>query len=301
MTSVARRVLPRIGLYALIALLLAYCVAPFLWLLISSFQTEREIVSVPPHWVPQRPTLENYIALIIGPPTTVQDKLRLPEQGGFVPASARDVLPSLRNSLLIGLSVAFIDLLLGSLAAYALARLKFRGKGKVGYFILALRIVPDVSLVIPFFLLVRSLGLLDNPLSLIMTYVGTTLPFAVYILTGYFGTIPEEIDEAAQVDGCTRLQALFRVILPIAAPGLIAAGVFSFMASWNEFLYALVFTKTAASLTIPVVIATFTSDFNISFSLMNAAGVVSALPPVVLAMIFQRYLVEGLSMGAVKE
>lgn len=276
-----------------------YMTAPFLWLMISSVQSEREIVSVPPHWVPQEPTLENYSALF-NPPKSDSDRAKLPEQGGFVPASARDLMPSMRNSLTTALTVAGINVLLGALAAYAFSRFRFRGRTQLTYAILGLRIVPDVALVIPFFMLIRNANLLDSPLALILTYVGATLPFSVFILTGFLDTIPKELDQAAMVDGAGPWQVLTKIILPIASPGLIAAAVFSFMASWNEFLFALIFTKTAKSITLPVIVATFTSDFNISFALMNAAGVLAVIPPVVLALFFRRYLVDGLTRGAVK-
>lgn len=289
----------RVAFYAAVLAMGLYMTAPFMWLIISSFQTEREIVSVPPHWIPTQPTLENYVALF-DPPKTDADRAKLPEQGGFVPASARDLMPSMRNSLVTALVVAAMNVALGCLAAYAFARLRFRGKRFLSLAILGLRIVPDVALVIPFFLLIRNAGLIDSPLSLILTYMGMTLPFSVFILTGFLATIPKELDEAAMVDGAGSWQVLMRIILPIASPGLIAAAVFSFMASWNEFLFALIFTKTAKSMTLPVIVATFTSDFNISFSLMNAAGVLAVIPPVLLALFFRRYLVDGLTRGAVK-
>jgi len=294
-----RKRLTRVAFYAAVLAMGLYVTSPFLWLIISSFQTEREIVSVPPHWIPQKPTLENYQALF-DPPKSDSDRAKLPEQGGFVPASARDLLPSMRNSLLTALVVASINVLFGTLAAYAFARFRFRGRQMLTYAILSLRIVPDVALVIPFFMLIRTAGLLDSPLALVLTYLGATLPFSVFILTGFLQTIPKELDEAAMVDGAGPWQTLWRIILPIASPGLIAAAVFSFMASWNEFLFALIFTETARSITLPVIVATFTSDFNISFSLMNAAGVLAVIPPVVLALFFRRYLVDGLTRGAVK-
>jgi len=289
----------RVLLYGAVIVMGVYMLAPFAWLIISSFQTEREIVSVPPHWMPRQPTLENYQALF-NPPKSDSDRAKLPEQGGFVPASARDLLPSMRNSMLVATVVALSNVVIGGMAAYAFARFRFRGKQGLSYGVLGLRIVPDVALVIPFFLLIKNAGLLDSPLALIVTYIGATLPFSVFILTGFLQTIPRELDQAALVDGATPLQVLTRILLPIAAPGLIAAGVFSFMASWNEFLFALVYTKTAHSFTLPVIVATFTSDFNISFSLMNAAGVLAVVPPVILALVFQRYLVDGLTRGAVK-
>lgn len=292
--------LARVPVYLGALAITAYCVLPFLWLVIGSLQTEREIVSVPPHWVPQELTLENYGHLVYGPPVDPGGRIRLPEEGRFIPTIARDFLPAMRNSLGVGVAVAAINLLLASMAAYAFSRLRFRGQRRLPLAVLGIRLIPDIALVVPFFLMMRSLELIDSPLSLVIMYVGLTLPFSIFILAGYFGTIPHELDEAALVDGCTRLQALRHVILPVALPGLIATAVFSFMTCWNEFLFALVLTKTTASVTLPVILASFTQDFNISFAFMNAAAVVSVLPPVVLALLFRRYLAAGLAMGAVK-
>ncbi|HYF75557.1 MAG TPA: hypothetical protein VD973_00340, partial [Symbiobacteriaceae bacterium] len=150
-----RKGFARVAFFTAVVAMGLYMTSPFLWLIISSFQTEREIVSVPPHWVPQEPTLENYSALF-NPPKNDSDRAKLPEQGGFVPASARDLLPSMRNSMVTATVVAAVNVLFGSLAAYAFARFRFRGRRTLSYAVLGLRIVPDVALVIPFFLLIRN-------------------------------------------------------------------------------------------------------------------------------------------------
>jgi multiple sugar transport system permease protein len=158
--------------------------------------------------------------------------------------------------------------------------------------------VPDIVLVVPLFLAIHRLGLLDGIASLIVTYLAITVPFTVFMLINYFESLPDELDKAARVDGCSRFATLVQVYLPLAGPSLVAVVVFTFLVSWNEFLFALMLTQTAASQTLPIVVATFTSDFTISFSLMNAAGVVAVVPPVILAAACQRYLVAGLAAGA---
>jgi multiple sugar transport system permease protein len=165
---------------------------------------------------------------------------------------------------------------------------------------LSTRVIPDIALVVPFFLFVQKLGLMDNLFSLIITYLAITVPFSIFILTGYFESLPDELDKAARVDGCSRLQTLLFVYLPLALPSLVAVILFAFLTSWNEFLLALMFTQTTASQTMPIVVASFTSDFNISFSFINAAGVMAIVPPVIIAIIFERYIVSGLTAGAVK-
>jgi multiple sugar transport system permease protein len=278
-------------------LLLAYLLAPVLWLVSSALQTEREIVSVPPHWIPDHPTLQNFGAIFAAglglPPIAMA-------AGGFIPSTAGNLLPAMLNSLIVATSVVILNLLVGVPAAYAMAKIRFRGRNVALYTILATRVLPDIALVVPFFLVVRRLGMLDSLASLIITYLAVTVPFSVFVLATTFEQLPDDLDRAAQVDGCSRLQVLLRVFLPLARPALVAAGLFAFLASWNEFLLALMFTQTAKSQTLPIIVAAFTSDFTVSFSFLNAAGVLAVVPPVILAIIFQRYIVSGLTAGAVK-
>jgi len=280
-----------------------YVLAPIAWLVSSSFQSEAEITSVPPHWIPHQPTLENFATIF-----TAKDKVVTYENrkegdtatGGFIPSTAKNLLPSMWNSLIVAVSVVILNLLVSVPAAYALAKIRFIGRSSSIYFMLTTRVIPDIALVVPFFLFVQQLGLLDSLLSLIITYLAITVPFSTYILTGYFESLPDDLDKAARVDGCSRFQTLMLVYLPLALPSLVAVVLFTFLTSWNEFLLALMFTQTLASQTMPIVVASFTSDFNISFSFINAAGVLAIIPPVVVAIIFERYIVSGLTAGAVK-
>lgn len=302
---IAKPLLPRAirgaGLALGALLLLVYTLGPVCWLVSSSLQTEREIVSVPPHWIPEEPTLFNFEAILAAGsgrplPTAGPD----PASGGFIPSTAANLLPAMANSLTVAVSTVVLNLLIGIPAAYAIAKIRFRGRHATLYGILATRVVPDIALVVPFFLVIRKLGLLDNLLALVITYLAITVPFSVFILTSFFEQLPDELDKAARVDGCSRLQALLRVFLPLARPALVAVGLFAFLASWNEFLFALMFTQTAASQTLPIIVASFTSDFTVSFSFLNAAGVLAVVPPVLLAIVFERHIVSGLTAGAVK-
>lgn len=284
-------------------LLLAYILAPMAWLVSSSFQSEREIVSKPPHWIPHEPTLSNFDAIFTTHEKTVTYETRKgtdPVSGGFIPSTAKNLLPSLGNSFIVACSVVILNLLVGLPAAYAMAKIRFRGRQASIYGILATRVIPDIALVVPFFLFIRNLGLLDTLASLIVTYLAITVPFSVFILINYFESLPDELDKAARVDGCSRWQTMTKVFLPLATPSIVAVILFAFLASWNEFLLALMFTQTPQSQTLPIVIASFTSDFTISFSFINAAGVLAVLPPVLLAVMFERYIVSGLTAGAVK-
>ena len=284
-------------------LFVLYVMAPIGWLLSSSFQSEAEITSVPPHWLPHQPTTENFAAIFQARDKVVTYENRKQGDsatGGYIPSTAKDLLPSMWNSLLVAIAVVILNLLVSVPAAYALAKIRFIGRTSSIYFMLTTRVIPDIALVVPFFLFVQKLGLLDNLLSLVITYLAITVPFSIFILTGYFESLPDELDKAARVDGCSRLQTLLLVYLPLALPSLVAVVLFTFLTSWNEFLLALMFTQTPASQTMPIVVASFTSDFTISFSFINAAGVLAIIPPVIIAILFERYIVSGLTAGAVK-
>ena len=303
----APRLRPRWGrsvaLWAASAVLLVYVLAPVAWLLSSSFQSEREIVSRPPHWIAQKPTLASFAAIFSAGDRRVTYETRRaadPASGGYIPSTASSLVPALGNSLIVACAVVMLNLLVGVPAAYAIAKIRFRGRQASLYAILATRVIPDIALVVPFFLLIRNLGLLDSLWSLIITYFAVTVPFSVFILVSYFESLPDELDKAARVDGCSRAQTLTRVYLPLALPSIVAVMLFAFLASWNEFLLALMFTQTPKSQTLPIIVASFTSDFTISFSFINAAGVIAIIPPVILAIAFERYIVSGLTAGAVK-
>jgi len=193
-----------------------------------------------------------------------------------------------------------LNLLVSVPAAYALAKIRFIGRSTSIYFMLSTRVIPDIALVVPFFLFIHKLGLLDTLSSLVITYLAITVPFSIFILTNYFESLPDELDKAARVDGCSRLQTMLLVYLPLALPSLVAVVLFTFLTSWNELLLALMFTQTPAAQTMPIVVASFTSDFSISFSFINAAGVLAIIPPVIVAVVFERYIVSGLTAGAVK-
>lgn len=292
------------GIILLGSLIILFIVlAPVGWLVSSSLQTEAEIVSVPPHWIPHEPTLKNFRAIFTAGAEEVTYETRSkqdPASGNYIPSTARNLLPAMLNSFVVATLVVILNLLVGVPAAYAMAKIRFLGRSGSVYFILTTRVIPDIALVVPFFLVIKNLGLLDNIMSLVITYLAVTVPFTVFILIQYFEGLPDELDKAARVDGCSRFQAMTKVYLPLALPSLVAVILFAFLTSWNEFLLALMFTQTAQSQTLPIVLASFTSDFTISFSFINAAGLLAIVPPVIVAIIFERYIVSGLTAGAVK-
>ena len=282
---------------------LAYTLSPIVWLVSSSLQNEREIVSKPPHWLPHEVTFQNFAAIFAARDKIVTYETRRagdPASGGFIPSTAKNLVPAMENSLIVAAAVVVLNLLIGIPAAYAMAKIRFRGRQASIYGILTTRVIPDIALVVPFFLFIRYLGLLDSLWSLIITYLAVTVPFSVFILISNFKSLPDELDKAARVDGCSRWQALTKIFLPLALPSIVAVILFAFLSSWNEFLLALMFTQTPKSQTLPIIVAAFTSDFTISFSFINAAGVLAIVPPVILALVFERYIVSGLTAGAVK-
>lgn len=292
----------RIGLALASLVFVLYILAPVAWMVSSSFQNEAEITSKPPHWIPHQPTLENFAAIFQADKEVTYETRRQGDTatGGYIPSTAKNLLPAMWNSTIVAVMVVILNLLVSIPAAYALAKIRFVGRSSSIYLMLTTRVIPDIALVVPFFLFIRKLGLMDSLSSLVITYLAITVPFSIFILVSYFEGLPDELDKAARVDGCSRLQTLLHVFLPLALPSLVAVVLFTFLTSWNEFLLALMFTQTPASQTMPIVVASFTSDFTISFSFINAAGVLAIIPPVILALMFERYIVSGLTAGAVK-
>jgi multiple sugar transport system permease protein len=259
---------------------------PILWLLSASFSTQVELFTVPIHWIPLHPTFQNYLDIIFPNQAT-----------SSVP---RTFAVSLVNSLKISSAVTFISILVGSIAAYALVRIPFRFNRSIQLGIIATRMIPEVSLVLPLFIIATSLQLINKPAVLILAYLSFSLPYAIWMLIAFFGTIPVELEEAARLDGCNRFGILFRIVLPISGPGLVSTAMFTFLLAWDEFFYALIFTSTLASKTVPVAMAEFIGRYAMNTTGMMAGGILAALPPVILAFIFQKFIVSGLTAGSVK-
>jgi multiple sugar transport system permease protein len=280
------RPLQRWLLLLIVIPVLGFIYLPLIWLFISSISSRAELLSVPPHWIPQTASLKNYVNILF-PGENVSDV-------------ARTFKVTLGNSIIIASTVTAICLLIGSLAAYALVRVKFPGRRGILLGFLSTRMIPEVSLVIPLFILATRLGIPNTRLVLILTYLSFTLPFAIWLMASFFQTIPIELEDAARIDGAGRLKILFQIILPISAPGLVSTALFVFLQAWDEFFFALIFTSTLASKTVPVAIAEFTGRYVVDITAMMAGGVLAAIPPVLLSLVFQRYIVSGLTAGAVK-
>jgi multiple sugar transport system permease protein len=268
-----------------------YILAPFSWLVLTSFMHEQDALSVPPQWIPANPTLANYLTFIDPAGTRAVVGSRAAEQ----------TLPSMANSLLAAGGTAVLNVIFGTLAGYSLARVAFRGRGALLALYLASRMLPGIALIVPLYLTIRTYGLLDHLSALVLTYLTFTLPFTIWLLKNYFQGVPRNLEEAALIDGCNWAQMLIYVLLPVAAPGLVAAAIFAFMTAWSDYLFAVILTSTIAAKTMPVVVAGFATDVTTERTLMAASGVLAVIPPLVLAFAFQRLIVQGLTSGAVKD
>lgn len=287
------RIISRITLYILIILLGVYILAPFGWIFVSSFRPERDLFHAPPQWVPRRVTLDNYNYVFTG---------KIPEgfeiRGGGLTAriseKARYILPGLKNSSIVALSVMIINLIFGTIAAYTFARIKFKGSFPAYMFILGTRLLPPIAIAVPFYRIVQSLGLLDTHIALILAHSTFTLPFTIWFLTLYLKNVPPSLEEAALVDGCTRLKTLFYIVIPVVTPALAAAGIFALMFSYNEFLFALFLTPTIKSQTLPVIVADVSVNPDVSYAIMSVTIVLSIIPLLLFALIFRNYIIRGL-------
>ena len=283
----------RTALLALAGIALAVVIlVPFLWVFSASLQSESALFKRPPSWVPSPATTGNYEYVFTGKvPQAYEQRglLRSP-----VTQEARLLPWGLQNSLIIATSVLAVNLILGTLAAYTFARERFKGGRLALMFVLGSRLLVPMAVAIPIFIILRRLGLLDTKLALILVHSAFTLPFTIWVLTLYFSSLPRELEEAALVDGCSRFGALRHVVLPLAAPGLAAIGVFSFLFSYNEFLFALLTTSSISSKTIPVMISAISVNPDASYSLIAVGITLSIVAPIVVAVVFRRYITSGL-------
>ncbi|GEM86330.1 carbohydrate ABC transporter permease [Meiothermus granaticius] len=273
-------VISRFLFYLLVVFVVVYSVFPFYWAVISSFKPSDALFSAHPSFLPIPFTLTQYQNVFSGA------------------AFGRNLL----NSLIVAGGATLISLVLGVSAAYALGRLRFPPKNIVLYIVLAMTMFPQVSVLSGMFVLLRQLGLFNTFPGLILSYLLFTLPFTVWVLTGYFRGLPRELEEAAYVDGATPIQTLLRVMLPLTGPGLVTTGLLAFIAAWNEYLFALTFTIGNEVKTVPVAIASFggATPFEVPWGSIMAASVIVTVPLVIMVLIFQQRIVAGLTAGAVK-
>jgi multiple sugar transport system permease protein len=274
------------AIYAFAAVVALAILAPFAWMIVTSLALQRDLTSVPPAISPGGLSLGRYERVL----TSV---------------SSSDIAFAFRvamgNSLVVSLSVTLAALAAGSLAAYAFARLRFRFREGLLLFMLFTYMAPPVVFVVPLYLILSSLGMLNSKTTLVLLYSSFVIPFIVWVMRGFFASIGRSYEDAAAIDGCSRLQSLFHVFLPMARPGLVAAGILAFLMAWDEFFMALIFTSNLDAKTIPVAIAEFNGKFSVDYGMISAGGVLASIPPVVIAVVFQKYIVMGMTSGGAKE
>lgn len=265
----------------IIVLLLAGAVFagfPVLWMLLNSFKPNSEIFAWPPVWISENFTLDAYKKLLANEQT-----IRF-----FI------------NSYVISAIVVVFTLVIGILAAYAFSRFDFRGKKLINTIVISVQAIPPVVLLIPYMSLIVKLKLYNTYWALILTYMVFTLPYAILMLTGYFNTLPKDLDEAVMIDGGSRFVALWRILVPAAVPGMISVGMYTFMQAWNEYLFALTLTKTNDMRTVPIGISLLMGQHAYEWNQMMAMSVLGSVPVLLLFLFFQRYFIAGMTAGSVK-
>lgn len=295
--STARGLRRRRARLARTAVLYASVIGFALWILLplwftlqSSLSSIGGMQAIPPRWLPTGLTLDNYATVVTG-------EVAGGTQGSLGEGAGAAVLRAILMSGIVGAVVAGINIVVAGIAGYAYSRYRFVG-WRAGYgFLLISRVVPGIVLIVPFFVAFRVLGLIGSPLALIISYNVITLPLAVWLMKGYFDALPPDIEEAAIVDGASKLQVIWHIAVPLARPALVAVGLLVFLESWSEFFYALVLTS---QLTVPPLLAMYNTFLQFNWSTLSAAICVALILPMLLAMVFQRYIVSGLTAGSTK-
>jgi multiple sugar transport system permease protein len=265
-------------IYLPAALFVVICIFPFVWMLMSSIKPLPELYTVPPLWIPNTPTLANYTKVLF----------------------ASNIPRYFINSLVISFGSTVLALSLAVFAAYGFARFRFRGKRLGQAAILVGQLLPTATLIVPLYITLDRLHLLNTYAGLILVYMIITLPLSVWMLISYFRAIPVELEEAAIIDGASRLGVLFRITLPLSLPGIVAIVVYAFVTTWNEFIFALCFASDSRVKTLPIGLAEFSTELNTDWGAVMAASVVMTLPIIVLFLCMQRLFIGGLIAGATK-
>ncbi|MCI2253643.1 carbohydrate ABC transporter permease [Domibacillus sp. 8LH] len=260
-----------------LAVMLIFTMFPFYWTINTAFKMDGDIVKRPVEYIPTAPTIDNFVIAW--------------SNVGFA--------TYFKNSLIVGVSTVALVLVLSILSGYALSRYKFKGKRAFMVMLLCTQFIPRAMLIIPLFIIFKNLGLISSPLSLIITYAAVEIPFTTVLMSGFISNVPKELEEAAMIDGCNRLQSLRHVVFPLLVPGIVATGVFTLIYTWNEFLLALMLTNQQSKFTLPVGLSYMMGEFNVNYGALAAGSVIALVPAVLLFVYAQKHLVSGLG-GAVK-
>jgi multiple sugar transport system permease protein len=267
----------RVTIYALLALFVFLVAVPLFWMVTTALKSNKDLYE-DFTYLPRRPTLEHFFRVI----------------------QREDLLTNIRNSLAVAATTTAVTVVVSAFAAFSIVRYKYRGREWIGRLILFKYLLPTAMLFIPLYVIVVSLGLGNTLKSLMLTYLSFTVPFCTWMLMGYFRSIPPELEEHAMVDGCTKIGALFRILFPLSAPGIVASAIFSFTLAWNEFLLALVFTSDHSTMTVPIKLSMMVVGDQYIWGQLMAGAVLASVPIAILYFLAQRFVVQGLAAGAVK-
>ena len=273
----------KIAFWFLVFFLLMLVCLPGIWIFVSAFRPNPEILAKPANWIPDRWTIYEFTQMF--------------SIGGYVSVPA---FKYLMNSIIISTTSTIIAITIGMMGGYAFARYNFKGKNKIFLSLMLARAVPGISLSLPLFILFAKLGIINTSLGVIIVYVAMNVPFTIWLTDGFFRQIPKEMSEVPRTEGCTRLQAFWNVELPLAGPGIGAAAIFAFLLSWNEYALASIITRTVHSKTLPIGMMDYLDEFTINWAGMCAIAVVMIVPALILTFIVQKHLVSGLTFGGVK-
>jgi multiple sugar transport system permease protein len=265
-------------LYSTVAVYLFITLAPLVWVLSTSFKPNEEAISFPPKFLPDNPTLDNYLFVLTDP----------------------KLVTSLFNSLLVSIASTALSVAVSALGGYAFARFEFKGKNLLMSTIMGLFMIPVVINIIPLYIMLANVGLLNSLLALILTFQILIIPLNIFLLKNYFETIPKELEEAALIDGCSRLRALWHIIVPISMPGFLIAAILSFRFSWNEFVLPIVLSNRPDAMLFQVALYQFISLYRIDWGYLTAGINIALIPVVVLMLFFQKRMIRGLTLGAVR-
>jgi multiple sugar transport system permease protein len=264
--------------YAALVLATLWTIFPIYWTIATSFKSGDMLFSWPPTYLPLPPTLANYVYIF----------------------TLQPIIKYMANSTIVALASTPISVALAALAAFGFSRFQFRGRNVLMFLFLAVRMLPALIIALPVFIIFRSLGLHDTLLGLIIVYTAFNLPFNIWLLQGFIAEVPRELEDSAFIDGCSYWQLFYKIVVPLIAPGLVASAIFCLLLAWNEFAFALTLTYTIKSQTLPIAIAGMTNDRGTLFGQMGAVGTVATLPILAFAIYVQKYLVQGLTAGAIK-
>jgi multiple sugar transport system permease protein len=261
-----------------------WAVLPIAWLILTSFKSGRDILTIPPVWLPFPPQLANYEALFTGTGSGIRLVIG----------------PFFANTVIVALGSTALSMVIGCPAAYIFARMRMRWLRMVFFLVLATRMFPVISLAIPMYLVLNALHLRDTRLGLILAYTSLGLPFVIWMMQAFFEDFPWELEEAALLDGCSRFEAFVRIALPLSAPGIVATVILAAIYPWNELLLSVVLTSSEASQTVPVALTHFITSYQIAWGPLSAGATLFILPVLIFSIFVQRYLITGMSLGAIK-